>query len=131
MSTISHSNLFQFNIFFFFSFLSFSVFHFSLLLASLFWSMFKICIYARRPTLKSTSSEQQLASTKMWTQVSYVYVAAKVNERVNICFFSSGRGWEVWETLVRLLSEMRKGCRYHFSVKENRRTGALITERLT
>ena len=64
----------------------------------------------------------------MCTQVSYVYVAAKVNERVNLWvffffffFFFSGRG-EGWETLVRPLSEMRKDCRYHFSVKENRET---------
>ena len=48
-------------------------------------------------------------------------------------FFFSGRGegGKGWVTLVRPLSEMRKDCRYHFSVKENRRTGALITERLT
>ena len=58
----------------------------------------------------------------MCTQKSYVYVAAKVNEK---------EGGEGWETLVRPLSEMRKDCRYHFSVKENRRTGAFITERLT
>ena len=62
----------------------------------------------------------------MCTQVPYIYVAAKVNERVNLWvffflfFFFLGRG-EGWETLVRPLSEMRKDCRYHFSVKENRR----------
>lgn len=71
----------------------------------------------------------------MCTQVSYVYVAAKLNERVNLWvfffFFFFRKGGEGWETLVRPLSEMRKDCRYHFSVKENRRTGALITERLT
>ena len=97
MLTICHSNLLWFKIIllfvFFFSFLSFSVFHsrkmrYILQEASRksFWSMFKICIFARRPTLKSISSEQPLASTKMWTQVSYVYVTAKVNERVNLCF---------------------------------------------
>ena len=46
-------------------------------------------------------------------------------------FFFFREGGEGWETLVRPLSEMRKDCRYHFSVKENRRTGALITKRLT
>ena len=46
-------------------------------------------------------------------------------------FLFSGRRGEGWETLVRPLSEMRNDCRYHFSVKENRRTGALNNERLT
>ena len=63
----------------------------------------------------------------MCTQVSYVNVAAKVNERVNlwVFFFFFREGREGWETLVIPLSEMRKDCRYHFSVKENRRKGAL------
>ena len=73
----------------------------------------------------------------MCTQVSYVNVAAKVNERVNLWvfsfffFFFSREGGEGWETIVIPLSEIRKDCRYHFSVIENRRTGALNTERLT
>ena len=61
-----------------------------------------------------------------------LFLCESKRESKSMVFFPLGKGGgEGWETLIRLLSEMRKDCRYHFSVKENRRTGALITERLT